>query len=102
MAVYLNARYELLGKRTIRIGSLNRLSVSPRDIIIPALEFNSAGVILAHNHPSGDSEPSKEDVILTKRIEKAFDIVGLSLIDHLVVARKNWVSVLEYSKSIAN
>jgi DNA repair protein RadC len=93
VAVYLNARYELLLKRTVSIGSLASVSVSPRDIIIPGLESNCAFVVLAHNHPSGDPTPSGEDVELTKQFKSALEIVGIQLLDHLVVGGEGWESV---------
>jgi DNA repair protein RadC len=93
IAVYLNARYEVLLKRTISIGSLDKVSVSPRDIIIPGLENNCAFVLLAHNHPSGDSSPSKDDSFVTKSLVEALKIVGIKLLDHIVVSETGWQSV---------
>jgi DNA repair protein RadC len=93
VGVFLNARFEVLKKKTISIGSLNRATLLPRDIIIPALEVNASSVILAHNHPSGNCEPSREDVVVTKNIKKSLDLVGLELIEHLVIAKDGWCSV---------
>lgn len=93
VALMLNARYELLGKRVVAIGTLNRVSVVPRDILIPALELNAAVVILAHNHPSGSIQPSKDDVLVTKKIKEALDLVGIKLLDHLVVGKNAWMSI---------
>ncbi len=94
VGLFVNARYEFLGKRVIGVGTLDRLSILPRDVIIPALELNSAGVVLVHNHPSGDVTPSKADLDLTERIEKALELVGLKLIDHVIVAKKGWKSIV--------
>lgn len=93
IAVYLNARYEVLLKRTVSIGSVDNVSVSPRDIIIPGLECNSAFLFIAHNHPSGVVVPSRADVEFTVKLKKAIDIVGLRLLDHLVVVKDDWKSV---------
>lgn len=93
VAVYLNARYEVLLKRTISIGSVDSVSVSPRDIIIPGLECNAAFVFIAHNHPSEGAIPSGADVEFTKKLKKAVDIVGLKLLDHIVVVKDDWKSV---------
>jgi DNA repair protein RadC len=93
VAVYLNARYEVLLKRTVSIGSLSSVSISPRDIIIPGLECNAAFVFIAHNHPSGDENPSKEDIELTSFLRSSLKIVDLELLDHLVIVSSGWRAV---------
>jgi DNA repair protein RadC len=65
----------------------------PRDILYPAILNNSAFVILAHNHPSGDCTPSAEDVQFTKSIVQSLDLVGIHLLDHLVISSKGWRTV---------
>lgn len=93
VGVFLNARYELMGKKTVSIGTVDSVQVLPRDIIISALKFNASYVIMAHNHPSGSLVPSKEDILVTKRTKQALDLVGISLLDHLVIGREGWKSV---------
>ena len=90
VALFLNSRFEVITKKVICIGSLDGVNVLPRDIIIPALECNASSVIMAHNHPSGDSSPSMEDVELTRRMNSALELVGLTLLDHIVVAKDEW------------
>ncbi|MHC1716696.1 MAG: DNA repair protein RadC [Candidatus Dojkabacteria bacterium] len=90
VALFLNSRFEVLDRRTICIGSLDGVSVLPRDIITPALELNASSVVIAHNHPSGDPTPSEEDMIITKRISDGLSLVGLNLLDHIVVGKKEW------------
>jgi len=90
VALFLNSRFEVISKKTICIGTLDGVNVFPRDIIIPALEFNASSVVLAHNHPSGDSTPSGEDIEITRRINSALELVGLTLLDHIVVAKDEW------------
>jgi len=90
VALFLNSRFEVISKKTICIGTLDGVNVLPRDIIIPALEFNASSVVLAHNHPSGDSTPSGEDIQITRRINSALELVGLTLLDHIVVAKDEW------------
>lgn len=90
IGLFLNSRFELLEQRTLAIGTLDGANILPRDIIIPALELNAASVILAHNHPSGDAMPSEEDVLVTRNIEKALDLVGIKLLDHIVIGREDW------------
>ena len=67
--------------------------MSARDILIPALECNCAYILIAHNHPSGDPSPSPEDIRMTKSLKKAVEIVGFKLLDHIVIAQKDWESV---------
>lgn len=93
VALFLNSRFELLARRTICIGSLDGVSVLPRDIIIPALEVNASSVVLAHNHPSGDPTPSSDDIVITKRISEGLGLVGLNLLDHIVIGEKGWERV---------
>ncbi|MFA5634111.1 MAG: DNA repair protein RadC [Candidatus Dojkabacteria bacterium] len=93
ISLFLNSRFELLDKRVICIGSLDGVSVLPRDIIIPALELNASSIIMAHNHPSGDATPSKEDIDITDRIRESLELVGLNLLDHIVIGQDEWKSI---------
>lgn len=90
VALFLNSRFEVISKKVICIGSLDGVNVLPRDIIIPALEYNASSVVIAHNHPSGDSTPSLQDIELTRRMNSALELVGLTLLDHIVVAKDEW------------
>lgn len=90
MALFLNAKYELISKEIVGLGTVNSVSILPRDILIPALECNSVGIILVHNHPSGNLEPSRDDILVTKNIKKACELVGFELLDHIIVAGNNW------------
>ena len=81
----LNARNEVLGKKVVAIGSLNKAVVEPRDIFSWALGKHASGIILVHNHPSGDSRPSKADTLFTKRIRDGGELLGVELIDHVIV-----------------
>lgn len=93
VALYLNSRFEVLERRVICIGSLDGVSVLPRDVIIPALELNANSVVMAHNHPSGDATPSNEDIDITKRIKDGLELVGLTLLDHIVIGDNQWQRV---------
>lgn len=90
--LYLNSRNKLIHDEVISIGSLNANIVHPREVFSPAIEFASANVILAHNHPSGDPEPSEDDLKITKRLVEAGKILGIEVVDHVVVAGEGWVS----------
>jgi len=88
LAFFLNARQQLITREIISIGTLTASLAHPREIFAPAIGKAAAGVILAHNHPSGDPSPSDEDIRLTQRIRQAGHILGIELLDHLIVAER--------------
>ncbi len=85
VCLYLNARNELIKKNTVAIGGLNYSNIHPRDIFAPALALPCARIVLVHNHPSGNTQPSKEDIQVTKTIHAAGILLGIELLDHLIV-----------------
>jgi DNA repair protein RadC len=93
VAFYLNARNQLLVRDLVSVGSLSASIVHPREVFAPALERRAAGVIVAHNHPSGDPEPSPEDLAITRRLADAGSLLGIELLDHVVVAARGFVSM---------
>ena len=95
VAIFLNARNQVIKTDTISIGSLNASLVHPREVFAPAVGISAASVILAHNHPSGDVTPSKEDISLTKRMVQAGQIMGIEVVDHLIVASDKFLSMKE-------
>ncbi len=95
VSLYLNAKNQVLKRETISIGSLFSNMVHPREVFAPALEVSAAAIVLAHNHPSGDPEPSPEDRRLTERLVEAGKLMGVEVLDHLVIARKGFVSFQE-------
>ena len=86
ICVYLDARYQLLDICEEAQGSLTRVAVNPREIVKRALAFNAAGLIVAHNHPSGGVEPSGSDRKLTRTLQDALALIDVKLLDHMVVA----------------
>jgi DNA repair protein RadC len=95
-ALFLNARNRLLkNEPEIYRGTLDRAVVEPREILRRALLMKAAGVILYHNHPSGDPSPSREDREFTRRLSAASEAVGVRLLDHIVVGREGCVSFRE-------
>lgn len=91
MAVfYLDTQQKLIERRIISVGTLDASLLHPRDVFEPALQLSAAGVVLAHNHPSGNLEPSDEDIVITKRVADAGDLLGITLIDHVVVSAKEF------------
>lgn len=95
IAIYLNAKNQVLKRETISIGSLFVNMVHPREVFSPALEVSAAAVVLAHNHPSGDPEPSPEDHALTRRLMEASKILGIDILDHLVIGQNSYISFQE-------
>src|SRR5258706_1786329 len=95
LALYLNARHELLQKQTISVGSLNQAIIEPRDIFSYALLLPSPFIILVHNHPSGDPTASEADIRFTKRLVEAGNLLGIKIIDHIVVTAKDYSSFRE-------
>lgn len=78
--------------QTISIGSLNSTVVHPREVFKTAVLASAASVILAHNHPSGDPTPSKEDIGLTKKLVEAGEILGIKVLDHIIVGVNQYTS----------
>lgn len=94
--LFLNARNRLIRHEPdIYRGTLDRAVVEPREILKRALLCNAAGIIVYHNHPSGDPAPSREDREFTRRLATAADLLGIRLLDHLVVGGAASVSFLE-------
>lgn len=79
----------------VHIGSLNASIVHPREALKPVLLSNSASIIVAHNHPSGITDPSPEDIEVTKRLAQAEDILGISLLDHLIICPSEYCFLKE-------
>jgi DNA repair protein RadC len=93
--LYLNARNELVKKEIISIGTIDASLVHPREVFEPALRYLASRVIVAHNHPSGNLEPSEEDIKTTKRLLRAGDILGIEVLDHLIITAKGFISLKE-------
>src|SRR3989339_714694 len=89
---FLDARNQEIKREIISIGSLNANLVHPREVFEPAVRYLAAQIIVAHNHPSGNTEPSDEDLTITKRLAAAGKILGIDIIDHIVVAKNGFMS----------
>lgn len=92
---YVDSRNSLIRKDIVSIGTLNTSLVHPREVFEPAVNNFAAQIILAHNHPSGDPDPSDDDIEITKRLIKAGEIMGIEVVDHVVVADHNFFSFKE-------
>lgn len=77
------------------IGSLNSSLVHPREVFKPAILSNAASIMVGHNHPSGNPEPSEADIMMTRRLEEAGDLMGIRLLDHLIIGEDTYISLKE-------
>lgn len=93
--ILLNTRNKIIGISTISIGSINASIVHPREVFKDAMMHNAYSVVLAHNHPSGDSEPSEDDLTITKRLVEAGKILGIEVIDHIIITKNGFFSFKE-------
>lgn len=90
---YLDTKHRLLSVDLLSVGSVDHTFVNPREVMRGALLAGAAAIVLAHNHPSGDAEPSRDDELVTRRVASAGQIVGVELLDHLVIGADRWVSL---------
>ncbi|MYC13772.1 MAG: DNA repair protein RadC [Gemmatimonadetes bacterium] len=95
VAIFLNARNVPIKTETISVGSLNASIVHMRELFAPALATSACSLICIHNHPSGDTCPSREDIELTRRIVQAGEIMGIEVLDHLIVGSDRFLSMKE-------
>ena len=95
MAVYLDTKNMVIEKKVIFVGTVNSSSVTPRDVFREAVKLNSARMILVHNHPAGSVNPSYEDVYLTNEFIKLGNMMGISVIDHIIIGNNRYYSLRE-------
>ncbi|PIV42766.1 MAG: hypothetical protein COY75_07130 [Nitrospirae bacterium CG_4_10_14_0_8_um_filter_41_23] len=93
--ILLNPRNKIIGISTISIGTLNASLVHPREVFKDAITHNAYSVVLAHNHPSGDSEPSEDDLMITKKLVEAGKILDIKVIDHIIITKSGYFSFKE-------
>ena len=91
----LNTKNKIAGVHTVSIGSLNASIVHPREVFKAALLNNANGIICLHNHPSGDPEPSRDDIEITHRLANAGNILGIKVLDHVIIGDDRYVSLKE-------
>ena len=90
----LDSKNRVIADEMISVGTINSSLADPREIFLAALKKNGVSIILLHNHPSGDPTPSKEDILITKRIAKAGELLGISLNDHIIIGQNSYISLL--------
>ncbi len=93
LALLLNTRNQLIKVAEISVGSLDTSIVHPREVFKEAISASAASVIFAHNHSSGDPEPSEDDIRLTKRLAEAGEVVGIDVLDHIIICDKGYLSL---------
>jgi DNA repair protein RadC len=86
--IHLSTRHAVISSEVVSIGSLNASIVHPREVFKGAILANACAVILAHNHPSGDCEPSDEDRTITRRLVQAGEILGIAVLDHVIIGAR--------------
>ena len=90
--MYFNTKQALIRDFLVSRGTVNASIITPREILIEALRCLAVGMVLVHNHPSGDPQPSQSDKLLTRRVKEAGSLVGVTLLDHIVIGDKRFVS----------
>ncbi|CAN5129096.1 DNA repair protein RadC [soil metagenome] len=95
VALYLNARNHLIHQEIISVGTLTASIVHPREVFEPAIRVCAGSILIAHNHPSGDTSPSDPDIRITKQLIAAGELLNIEVVDHIIVAEKDYISLKE-------
>ncbi len=90
--IMLDTKNKVIKVEEITRGTLNSSLVHPREVFVKAIKQHAAAIILAHNHPSGDTEPSAEDKSITRRLVEAGELIGISVLDHIIIGRGTYMS----------
>ncbi len=98
----LDSRHRLIGEVEVSRGSLNQSLVHPREVFAPALRESAAAILVVHNHPSGDPQPSREDHEVTQRLVRAGEILGIRVVDHLVIGGLEFTSFARTGQLVAS
>jgi DNA repair protein RadC len=95
ICVSLNGANEVIATRVVSVGLVNKTQVHPREVFADSITDRATAVIVAHNHPSGSLEPSREDFEITDRIKSPGEVLGIRLLDHIVFNQKGYYSFCE-------
>ena len=95
LAFMLDGKNRISSCNVVSIGSLNQAIVHPREVFKAAILSNAAAIIIAHNHPSGDTTPSREDREITRRLKEVGDMIGIRVLDHIIVGDNSYLSFTE-------
>ena len=93
--VMLDAKNQIINEKILSLGTITMSLVSPREVFLLALEYNAVSIILLHNHPSGDCNASREDIIITKRIAEIGKTLEIPLLDHIIIGDNKYTSLKE-------
>lgn len=91
----LNGKGALVGEKILSMGTVNASLASPREIFLEAFKQKAVSILMLHNHPSGDATPSRQDIELTGRIKKSGELLGITLVDHIIIGDNTYVSLKE-------
>ncbi|UDY80735.1 UPF0758 family protein [Geobacillus phage GR1] len=94
-AIYLNTKNIIISRKMIFKGSLNTSVVHPREVFREGIRLSAASLIVCHNHPSGNPDPSREDIEVTKRLAEVGRMVGIELLDHIIIGQGKYISLKE-------
>jgi len=95
ICISVNGANEVMNVRVVTIGLVNKSQVHPREVFADVIVERACAIIIAHNHPSGDLTPSKEDIAITQRIKKASTLLGITLLDHIIFNSRGYYSFVE-------
>jgi len=98
--VLLNSKNIIMKIKSISFGGTNSANIDPKDVFMDAIKSGAPKVILIHNHPSGDSTPSKQDNIFTNKMEEAARLLGIQLLDHIIIGNDTYTSIREKRHSL--
>jgi DNA repair protein RadC len=98
LSIMLTVKNDLIGVETVSIGTVTASTVTPREIFKSAILANAVSIIICHNHPSGELEPSPEDIKLTQQLIAAGELLGIKVLDHLIVSDQGYKSLLYHHK----
>ena len=95
VVLLLDSKNQVIGKKILTKGTMDSSLVTPREVFKAAIDAKAMSIIVAHNHPSGDPKPSNEDIAITKRLQKSGDILGVTVLDHIIIGDDRYISLKE-------
>lgn len=98
LCVTLNGANEVIKTRVVTVGLVNKTQVHPRETFADAITDRAASIIVAHNHPTGDLQPSREDISITQVLQKAGELLGIKVLDHIIFSKRGYYSLLDHGQ----
>ena len=95
LCISLNGAYEVIAVRTVSVGLVNKTQVHPREVFADPITDRATAIIVAHNHPTGNLTPSKDDIVITRQLKSAGETLGIKLLDHIIFSHKGYYSLME-------